>query len=122
MLRPNRARRLSAPVLLALCLVVGAGGCSFKLVRPAPPRADWPTKVDAHSSEDPCMSSPAPPIADGVVFTAANALAYLERNSGAPIAAVGLVVVSVPFLVSAVYGAYHVNKCKRYQSLFRNAP
>jgi len=115
MIRAPRALRRAAIVLVALA----ASGCSFRLVHPAPVRADWPAQVTAHDSEVACTSTPAPPIADAGLFAAGAALTYIERTSGSPPFTVGIALASLPFLASAIYGTVQVSRCRQYQSIFR---
>src|SRR5262245_8200438 len=98
---PGRA----AASLLAIAAVFISAGCSFRLVRPAPPRSEWPNPVLPSSSEERCTESVIPVVADAAFGTIFASLAYIERNSGAPEVALGIGIASVPFLVSAIYGA-----------------
>jgi hypothetical protein len=92
------------------------GGCSFRLVRPPPPREEWPARGSGNTSEVSCTASPAPPIADLTVAAGTTTIGFLERNSGTPTVAVGLMLLAVPFVASAIYGTYHVNHCRRYKA------
>ena len=107
---------LPLPLLL---LALASAGCSFKIVRPPPARSEWPVNVTSHDSELGCTSTPAPPIVDGLFFATGATLAYVERNSGTPSLAIGIGLASVPFLISAIYGAINVSACRGYQARFR---
>ncbi len=114
---PRSARSLVAGAagLTALAL----GGCSFKILRPPPARADWPDPVTPSSSQAKCTRSPAPPLLDTGVALTFGSLSYIERNSGTSrwfTPMTGLA--AVPFLASAIYGFWNVGRCRQYQSLF----
>jgi hypothetical protein len=102
--------------LLALSLLLATSGCSFRLVRPAPPREEWPARGSGNASEVPCTASYAPPAVDLVLASASGTVGFIERNSGTSTAALGFMILSLPFLASSIYGAYHVTGCRRYQN------
>jgi hypothetical protein len=106
----------TAACLLALALV--SSGCSFRLLRPAPPRAEWPNPVLPSSSEEQCTDSALPVVADATFGAIFGSLAYIERNSGSPKVAFGIGVAAVPLLISAAYGAVTVSRCRSYKKLF----
>ena len=114
-----RATRL-ATVTIATFAVAAftCAGCSFKLVRPSPVRADWPEQVTPHSSQAKCTRSPAPPLLDTGVALTFGTLSYIERNSGSssftPVAGLA----AVPFAASAIYGFWMTSRCRDYQGLF----
>jgi hypothetical protein len=116
-----RSRRPRLAPTVALGLTIALTGCSFRLVRPAPPREEWPARGSGNMSQVPCTASPAPPIADFGIAVAAGTLGFVERNSGTSTAALGLALLSLPFLASSVYGTYNVAKCRRYQSAIVDA-
>jgi hypothetical protein len=115
MLRSTPRRSRFAPAV-ALALVVTLGGCSFRIVRPAPAREDWPARGSGQASEVRCTSSPAPPLVDLGMGLGLGTLGYFERESGTKALALGVALLSLPFFASSIYGAYNVNKCRRYQS------
>src|SRR5215831_4521737 len=108
----------AAACLLSLAVAVAGSGCSFKLLRPAPPRSEWPNPVLPSSSEERCTDSVLPPVGDATFGAIFGGLSYIERNSGAPQIAIGLGVAAVPLLVSAVYGFVTVSRCRSYEKLF----
>lgn len=116
MLRSSAWRRPRLAQTVALGLTIAMTGCSFRVVRPAPPRDEWPARGSGNTSEVPCTTSIAPPIIDVGFAGAAVTLGFVERNSGTPTAALGLALLSLPFLASSIYGTYNVTKCRRYQS------
>jgi hypothetical protein len=121
MLRPTVLRRSRpAPTValgLAAVLVTGvSSGCSFRMVRPAPAREDWPARGSGPASELPCTSSPAPPLIDLALGLGLGTLGFVERDSGTATVALGTALLSLPFFASSIYGAYNVNNCRRYQS------
>jgi hypothetical protein len=107
--------------LLAAVLAWSASGCSFRLARPAPPRKEWPDPVLPSSSEERCTESFLPVAADAIFGTLGATLAYVERNSGSPKIAMGIGIASIPMLISAVYGAVTVTRCRSYKARFRDA-
>ena len=113
------SRHVAGLSIWALALV--CAGCSFRLVRPAPPRDEWPDPVLPSSSESRCTDSALPVAADFVVATILGTVSYLERNSGSPKVALGIGVIAVPFFVSGVYGAVNVPSCRSYKSRFHDA-
>jgi hypothetical protein len=122
MSRPNATRRRpGATPLLALSLLVAASGCSFRVVRPPPARADWPARGSGNTSEIGCTATYGPAAADLIMATAAGTIGFVERNSGTSTAAIGLMVLALPFLASSVYGAYHATGCRRYQTAVYDA-
>jgi hypothetical protein len=113
----------SRPVacLVAAVLACAASGCSFKLVRPAPPREEWPDSVLRTTSQVPCTSSYTAPVADTLTGTLFGSLGYLERNSGSPKVAFVIGTAAVPMLISAVYGYISVTRCRAYRDRFYDA-
>ncbi|HVZ70993.1 MAG TPA: hypothetical protein VHJ20_01350 [Polyangia bacterium] len=102
----------------ALGLALATGGCSFKLVRPSPPRSEWPEPVTIHSSQAKCTSTVAPPVIDGTIAIGLGTLSYVERNARSqwftPIAGLA----AIPYALSAIYGAYMVERCRAYDDHF----
>jgi hypothetical protein len=84
-------------------------------------RREWPAQVTPSTSEDRCTESALPVAADLVFGTIFGSLSYVERNSGSPQVAFGIGVAAVPLLISAVYGAVTVSRCRSYKSLFRDS-
>jgi hypothetical protein len=114
-------RASGSPLPAAACLLalaVASSGCSFRLLRPAPPRREWPEQVTASTSEEPCTVSPVPVAADLIFGSILGTLSYIERNSGSPKIAFGIGVAAVPMLISGVYGAVTVSRCRSYKSRF----
>ena len=107
--------RAVAPAI-AVAVALASSGCSFRLVRPAPPRSEWPDPALAGSSEERCTDSPLPPIADATFAAIFGSLGYIERNSGAPEIAFGIGIAAVPMLISAVYGTVMVSRCRAYKT------
>ena len=121
-------RRCTASVRLATwALMMGVfgalatSGCSFVILRPAPPRADWPSPVTPHSSQYRCTSSYGPPIVDGAIAATAGGVAFLERDRDTlhGLFVPTVLAAGVPFLASAIYGAVVVARCRDYQSTFK---
>jgi hypothetical protein len=112
--RPKTSLR-QATLLLALT----STGCSLKFVRPAPPRADWPSPVTSDSSQEGCTDLTALPVADTIAAVGFGTIGFLERNSGSRPIAVGLDLTAIPFLVSAGYGYFHTVRCHRYEEIFQ---
>ena len=121
---PTRARREGRPrVSIAMAVALGLAtlpttGCSFRLMRPAPPPSTWPDPVVPSSSEEKCTETEGPPVADTVLVGGLGTLTYLERNAGSQTVTLGLAVVAVPFLVSAIYGYVEASRCHRYHARF----
>jgi hypothetical protein len=103
---------------VAALLALTCGGCSFKILHPAPPRKVWPDPVLPSSSEERCTESVLPPIADATAGTIFGSVGYIERNSGAPEVAFVVGSMAVPFLISAIYGAVTVSRCRTYKARF----
>lgn len=118
---PPATRRPRLFTMLALGLVIAWSGCSFRIVRPAPPREEWPVRGAGSFSEVPCTSTPAPPIVDLGLAAGLGTLGFIERNSGTPNVALGFALLSIPFLASSVYGALRVGGCHRYRSAVADA-
>jgi hypothetical protein len=118
-----RARSRLA-LLLGAVTVVWVNGCSFAVVRPAPGRADWPNPVTAHSSQYRCTRSLAPPALDTAAVGIGGTVAYLGHNhdSLGGVFTPVVLVATLPFLVSAVYGYAVVERCRDYQSIFATEP
>ena len=117
---PRERSRLRGAVAVGLALL--ASGCSFRIVRPAPARDEWPNPVLASSSQVGCTDSPAPPIVDTGVAGVLGSIAYIERHSGSPPLTIGIGLAALPFLVSAIYGYIDTAQCRRYERLFTPAP
>jgi hypothetical protein len=101
-----------------LLLALTSTGCSLKFVRPAPPRADWPSPVTSDSSQEGCTDLTALPVADTIAGVGFGTIGFLERNSGSRVIALGLDLTAIPFLVSAGYGYFHTVRCHRYEEIF----
>ena len=126
--RPPRCPQ--AGLAVALILALGAGGCSFHWVKPAPPRDEWPNPESSGWSEERCTTSVGPPVADTVVGVALGTLAFIERNSvsysvqdmryepDVPSRAIAgvLGIGGLVALASAVYGYVQTTRCDHYQS------
>jgi hypothetical protein len=137
--------RPRAGLAFALALLLVPGGCSFRAMRPPPPRSTWPEPVLPDSSEERCTDSVYPPVADTTIAAVAGTLAFVERNSVefrldrepdpahpgmftntyvAQPSYVGrgvAVVLGVGALIaaaSAVYGYVNASRCKHYKALF----
>jgi len=110
---PSRARRLPRTAS-ALTLAAVLGGCSFKVIKPAPPASEWSDPTSAFG----CTNKLGVPIADTIISGGFGTLAYVERNSGSPVISLALGVAAVPFLVSAVYGYIQTARCASYESRF----
>jgi hypothetical protein len=124
MLRSSASRRPRLAPTVALGLTIAmttTTGCSFRLVRPAPPREDWPARGSGNTSEVRCTATLAPPVVDFTLAAGVATLGYVERNSGTSTAALGLALLSLPFLASSIYGTYNITKCRRYQSAIVDA-
>lgn len=120
MIRPRPARARHRPVAIwALALIVS--GCSFRLVRPPPPRDQWPNPVLPSSSQDPCTDTYMPAIADFTFGALFGSLAYVERNSGAPQLALAMGIGSLPLLASGIYGLVKITSCRNYKARFQDA-
>ncbi|HSZ81846.1 MAG TPA: hypothetical protein VLA14_06170, partial [Polyangia bacterium] len=89
-----------------LLLALTSTGCSLKFVRPAPPRADWPSPVTSDSSQEGCTDLTALPVADTIAGVGFGTIGLLERHSGSRAIAFGLDLTAIPFLVSAGYGYF----------------
>jgi hypothetical protein len=116
-----RPRLASAGPVVACLLALACTGCSLRLLRPAPPRSEWPDPVLPSSSEEPCTESAVPVAADAVFGTIFGGLGYVERNSGSPEIAFAIGTLAVPVLVSAIYGAVTVSRCHTYKARFHDA-
>jgi hypothetical protein len=106
----------------ALCLAALASGCSFRIMRPAPPASEWPNPVLPSSSQLECTDSFAPPIGDTGVTAALGTIATLERHSGSPAVTAGIGLAAIPFLISAIYGYVEAIQCHRYDARFTPSP
>jgi hypothetical protein len=106
---------------LACLLVLTCTGCSFRILRPAPPRSDWPEPVLPSSSEERCTNSLLPVVADATAGTIMASVGYIERNSGAPEVAFTVGALAIPFLISSLYGAVTVTRCRAYKAHFIDA-
>ena len=115
---PGRAVAPKLALAVAVAVTLASSGCSFRLVRPAPPRSEWPDPVLPSSSEERCTESPLPVVADATMGTISGGLGFIERNSGSPEIAIVLGVAAVPLLISAVYGAVTVSRCRSYKTRF----
>jgi hypothetical protein len=113
----REGRRLPRAAFLLLAIL--SSSCSFVIVRPAPPREDWPEPVRPDSSEDKCTDSIAPPVADLVFSSILGSLTYIERNSGSPALTIGIGIAAVPPLVSSIWGFAKTAQCRRYKARFR---
>lgn len=116
MLPSSASRRPRLAQTVALGLTMAVTGCSFRIMRPAPPREEWPARGSGNTSEARCTASVAPPVVDFGLAAGAATLGFVERNSGTSTAALGLALLSLPFLASSIYGTYNVTNCRRYQS------
>jgi hypothetical protein len=121
---PDRAhdrqrRRRRRGLLPTLTMALALGGCSFQLIHPAPPRAEWPDPVVASSSQTRCTDLVGLPIMDTVVTGSLGTLAYIERDAGSHTITVGLTLATLPFLASAIYGYVQTARCHRYDSIFK---
>jgi hypothetical protein len=117
--RRGPRRGLGPTRALALALVLALGGCSFRLIHPAPPHAEWPDPVVAESSERACTDLVGLPIIDTVVAGSLGTLAYVERDAGSHTITLGLGLASIPFVASAIYGYVQTARCHRYKSIFK---
>jgi hypothetical protein len=107
--------------LLAAALACAASGCSLRILRPAPPRSEWPEPVLPSSTEEKCTTTLAPVVGDAAFGTIFSGLSYVERNSGAPKLAFAIGTAAIPMFISAVYGAITVSRCRAYTTRFRDA-
>jgi hypothetical protein len=120
--RRQRRRRRRGPGLvpiLPVALALALGGCSFQLIHPAPPRAEWPDPVVASSSQTRCTDLVGLPIMDTLVTGSLGTIAYIERNAGSHTITVGLSLAVLPYLASAIYGYVQTSRCHRYKSIFK---
>jgi hypothetical protein len=102
------------PVLpIACCLLLLSGaGCSLLTVTAAP-------RIDPQVRPVPCTQSRAAPLLDtlpatALLLAAGGVLAADgdEENLGPPIAG-GIILVSLPFVISAIYGYSKTSACQR---------
>ena len=120
---PEHARR--APrrkVIGAAFLALLVGGCSFRVVKPAPPPSTWPDPVRADSSEQACTDSIGLPVVDTIIGGSLGTLTYIERDAGSRLITIGIGVATVPYLASAIYGYIQTARCRHYKSRFRPEP
>jgi hypothetical protein len=103
---------------LAALLALTSGGCSFRILHPAPPRVAWPDPVLPSSSEERCTATVLPVVADAVAGTIFGTVGYMEKDSGAPKVAFVVGSLAIPYLISALYGAVTVSRCRTYKARF----
>jgi hypothetical protein len=120
---PEHARR--APlrkVVGAVVFLVLLGGCSFQVIKPAPPPSTWPDPVRADSSEQRCTDTIGLPIVDTIVGGSLGTLTYIERDAGSRLITIGIGIATVPYLASAIYGYIQTARCRHYKSRFKTEP
>ena len=61
-----------------------------------------------------------PPVADATAGAIFGTVGYMEKDSGAPQVAFVVGSMSIPFLISALYGAVTVSRCRAYKEHFRD--
>jgi hypothetical protein len=122
---PSRLSRLVT--ISALCLFVQSSGCSFAFVETAPPEAEWPRYEASLEPRSPCTESFTAPFMDGAMaagLTGLSAMVWLDSRHPAPnsegdvpvgLLAVPILVAMVPFLISAIYGASEIGRCREYR-------
>jgi len=122
--------RLRAPLLVtfaALVALMQSSGCSFALVEEAPPDAEWPRYAASIEPMSPCTESLGAAFTDGAIaagLTGLSAMVWLESRHPDPnsegdvpvgILAAPMLLAMVPFLISAIYGAYATARCREYR-------
>jgi len=124
-MKPSRVSRLVK--VCALGLFVQSSGCSFALVETAPPQAEWPRYATSLEPMSPCTESSTPYFTDGAIaaaLTGVSAMLWLDSRNPAPnsegdvpvgFLALPTLVAMVPFLISAIYGAYATERCREYR-------
>ena len=113
--------------ICALAALIQPIACSFVFVEHAPPETDWPRYATSIEPKSPCTESAAAPFTDGAIaagLTGFSAMVWLgSRNPGpnsegdVPVGflAVPTLVAMVPFLISAIYGAQAIERCREYR-------
>jgi len=120
---PEHTRRASRrKVVVAAFVALLVGGCSFQVVKPAPPPSTWPDPVRADSSEHPCTDSIGLPVVDTIIGGSLGTLTYIERDAGSRLITIGIGIATVPYLASAIYGYIQTARCRHYKSRFRPEP
>ncbi|HVR00548.1 MAG TPA: hypothetical protein VMT47_00325 [Polyangia bacterium] len=120
---PEHTRRASRrKVVVAAFFALLVGGCSFQVVKPAPPPSTWPDPVRADSSEHPCTDSIGLPVVDTIIGGSLGTLTYIERDAGSRLITIGIGIATVPYLASAIYGYIQTARCRHYKSRFRPEP
>jgi hypothetical protein len=100
-----------------LAAAAAFGGCSFVLVEGAPPRDRWPEDNRWGLALNRCSSSPILPLADSALVLSDAALAvYAGRGGGDAAPAITSLVLlpSIVFIASAIYGFGATNTCRTY--------
>jgi hypothetical protein len=118
----NKRRRERGCVLrrCLLALSIASNGCSFVMVRGAPPRDDWPTEhLPGAEDHVHCTSSLVAPIVDGVfTLSFASATTYYAthldgENGSAALMFMGASL-AIPYFVSTIYGFVVTSRCREY--------
>src|SRR5882672_6332406 len=96
---PEHARRGPRPsTALAVALAAVVGGCSFQVIKSAPPRSTWPDPVLPDSSERACTDTIGLPVVDTIIGGSLGTLTYVERNSGSRTITIGIGLAALPYL------------------------
>ena len=101
---------------------VALGGCSFIIVKGAPPRDQWPEDKPPHMGRGSCTTSPVAPIFDAAMSLGSGlAGLYLveqqssTRNDGFPRAPIVLLP-AIAYGFSAFYGFTTNSTCRTYRA------
>jgi hypothetical protein len=101
---------------------IALGGCSFIIVKSAPPRDQWPEDKAPHMGSGSCTTSPVAPIFDAAMLLGSGlAGIYLVeqqssiKNDGFPRAPIVLVP-ALAYGFSAIYGFTTNSTCRTYRA------
>ena len=106
-------------VAVGLMATLAVSGCSFVLIERAPPRDRWPADNRWGLALNRCTSSPVVPLVDGAItlglLGGADYVASRPSEAGVSvIAASFLLIPTLVFLVSSLYGLGATSTCRTY--------
>lgn len=125
----------TAVVALALAALVALpAGCSFAFVQSAPPREEWPESRFSLTSIKGCTEARTPEYLDigaGVGIMSIIPAVWISQQFNPPgqssesdldprymfvLGEVMAALVSLPFVISAVWGDHQIDRCRRYKA------